>query len=134
MEKRVLRLVCGGLAAGFLGCWCVLENGQKEMDVVNSQCISSGGEEVQNINVVTYEPVRDFEGCAQEILERYMSNSFHTIDFDHDEQGYPVEINADVYETAEDLRKGDSIFSVSYRQQDAKSRSQERYKMHIRHD
>lgn len=117
MKKRAFLWGCIGVAAVALGCCDRFRSSQKEMDVVSSYCISSAGEEVQNINVVTHEPVQDFEGCAQEILERYMSNSFRTIDFDHDARGYPIEINADVYETVQGGKQGRRIFSVSYRQQ-----------------
>ena len=85
----------------------------KGMDVLNSYSTTFGDKTIQNISVVTNSEIHDFTECSQEIIQHCIANDFHTIQFSYDVHGYPVEVNARVYETEADLRNGKSVFSFS---------------------
>lgn len=89
----------------------------REMDVLNSYSSTFGDKTIQNISVVANADILDYTECSQEIIQHCISNDFHTIQFSYDVHGYPVEVNARVYETEEDWKNGNSIFSFSCIQQ-----------------
>lgn len=84
-----------------------------EMDALSTYSISCGGKTIQNISVVTNAEILDCTECTQEIIQHCIDNDFHTIQFSYDVHGYPVEVNARVYETEADWKNGNSIFSFS---------------------
>ena len=65
--------------------------------------------------VVNTKELEDYERCAQDIIERYITNSFTSVDFCFDEIGYPNELNAVVFLTEENVEEWKPIFEMSYR-------------------
>lgn len=87
-----------------------------EMDALSTHSISFGDKTIQNISIVTNQPITDYVACAHEIIQHCIDNDFKTIRFSYDMHGYPVEVNAHVYESEKDFENGDYIFQMSYTQ------------------
>lgn len=89
------------------------------MDVVNSFSMGGSNYKDENIKVVLNKLIitESEDEIANDILQRVLDNSFHTIRFSFDD-GYPNELNVSVYKSEEDIKDGQMFFSFSYRQID----------------
>lgn len=111
MNYKILMII---LVMFFSGCSSRVYSG--EMDVLETRMISFDDCYSEYITVVVNtKELEDYERCAQDIIERYITNSFTSVDFCFDEIGYPNELNAVVFLTEENVEEWKPIFEMSYR-------------------
>lgn len=89
------------------------------MDVVNSMTLTSSNYKSERITVILNKLFVDDnkEEIAKDIIQKVISNDFHTIKFNLD-NGYPNELNVSVYKTKNDIKTNNILFTFSYKQID----------------
>lgn len=58
--------------------------------------------------------IEDKEEFAREIIHMCQDNSFHSIRFSTDINGYPLELNILVYLNRKELEEGESVFEIEF--------------------
>lgn len=115
MKKRVIAISVFAVLMIYV---CYLQFG-KDMDVVNSFSMGSSNYRDEDIKVILNKLIvtESKDEIANDIIQRVLDNSFHTIRFSFD-GGYPNKLDVSVYKSEKDRKEGHMLFSFSYGQID----------------
>lgn len=107
-------IICGVL-------WYYRSLNYGKMDIYNTHSITFGDYHEENITIIVNKLyVKDFQSCAEEIVEKCRNNAFKSIIFRYD-TSIPNELHVTVYRTKQDIKKHKILFSFSYKQDEKNS-------------
>lgn len=96
--------------------FCTSVNTYQDMDALRCKTTTYTNGHTEQLSVVLYQStLSDYSSCAKRIVDHCINNSFQTINFDYEENGYPSTISAKVYLTEHDFDKGNVAFEMTYR-------------------
>lgn len=86
------------------------------IDAVSSYSSSSDEDEdiTLHLNVITTDPVRDFEKCSKKIIDCFKNNSFKTIRLSYSSNQHPTYLIATVYRNRKAIDQGEVLFVLYY--------------------
>ena len=91
-------------------------NTYQDMDAICCQTTTYTDGHTEDLSVVLYQSTpSDYSSCAKRIVDHCINNSFQTIKFDYEENGYPSIIAAKVYLTKRDFNNEKVAFEMTYR-------------------
>ena len=86
-----------------------------EMDVISSHNTTSDNWYELDINVIVDKSVAsDKDACSKEIIQHILDNDFHSTRFSFDINGYPNEVNVDIFTSEKNAQKGKEAYSFEY--------------------
>lgn len=117
MKKRQIISIVVAMIIVCKTLWYHYSQENKEMDIYYTHATTFGNYYKENITIIANKPrIEDIQLYAEEIIEKCRNNDFKTILFSY-EKSIPNELYATIYLNEKDVKKGNAVFSLSYKQE-----------------